>query len=149
MNYTKQVLTGLIIIMVAVVIAYKFFPKGELKNNTQPLAEEQTEEQGFTAQTSSEGSVEITVRPMNLTANTWDFEVTLNTHSVELNEDLVKASILIVDGKEYKPVSWEGDPVGGHHREGILKFDAPSSQLKSTTLKINQVGGIKERRFSW
>jgi hypothetical protein len=90
MKYIKQVLIGLIIIMVAVVIAYKFFSKGELKNNTQPLAEEQTEEQGFTPQTSSEGSVEITVRPMNLTVNTWDFEVTLNTHSVELNEDLVE-----------------------------------------------------------
>ena len=149
MKYIKQVLIGVMIITVAVVIAYKLFSKGELKNNTQPLAEEQTEEQGFTPQISSEGSVEITVRPMNLAANTWDFEVTLNTHSVELNEDLVKASILIVDGKEYKPTSWEGDPAGGHHREGILKFGAPASQLKSTTLKINQIGGIEERSFSW
>ena len=151
MKYIKQVLIGVIIITVAAITAYKFFSNSKLNNDAQSSVEKQVEKQNFVSQTNSEGAVEITVTPLGLSegSKAWDFKVVLNTHSVELNEDLVKASILIVDGKEYKPTSWEGDPAGGHHREGILKFGAPSSQLKSTTLKINQIGGIKERRFNW
>ena len=149
MNYIKQILTGTVIIAVALVVAYKLFSDNELRSGAQPLTREQTEEQGFTPQTSSEGAVEIIVRPVNLAANTWNFEVTLDTHSVELKDDLTKASTLVVDGKEYKPASWEGDPAGGHHRTGILKFNALSSQPKSFILKINEVGSVPERAFSW
>jgi hypothetical protein len=103
------------------------------------------------SQTNDEGPVSITVVPDNTSgsAATWDFTVALNTHSGSLDADLTLVSVLVADGKEYKPVSWDGDPPGGHHRRGILKFSPISPKPGSITLKIRQVGGVEERSFSW
>lgn len=151
MRYIKQVLIGVIIIMVTVVITYKFFSNSKLNNDTQSSVEKQVEKQNFVSQINSEGAVEVTVKPLDLSerSKAWDFEVVLSTHSVELNEDLVKASILIVDGKEYKPVSWEGPGPGGHHREGVLVFNAINPVSAYVELRIKDVGGIAERTFKW
>lgn len=102
-------------------------------------------------QTNSEGSASITVVPRNLADTSgWEFQVTLDTHSVELREDLAQVSVLTDrSGKEYRPISWEGDPPGGHHREGTLRFNPPSPLPSSITLKIQNVGSIPERIFSW
>lgn len=72
-------------------------------------------ETGLTVQTSDERGVKITVTPVNLSMNvrTWDFEVTLETHTQPLNDDMAKSSVLIVDGKQYAPLGWEGAPPGG------------------------------------
>lgn len=100
----------------------------------------------------SEGSVEITVTPKDLSesAKTWDFEISLDTHTEELKEDLVSVSVLSGgDGKEYKPIFWDGMPPGGHHRSGVLKFNPISPPLKLIKLKIIQIGGVNERIFEW
>lgn len=100
----------------------------------------------------NEGSISIAVTPQSLETGspTWNFKVELNTHSVELNADLVVSSELIDnEEKSYKPISWEGAPPGGHHREGILKFNPISPKPKSLELKIKNVGGAPERRFKW
>ncbi|MBI4059220.1 hypothetical protein HY404_03195 [Candidatus Microgenomates bacterium] len=100
----------------------------------------------------SEGPVTVTVAPHGWEngVNTWDFDITLDTHSEELNTDLVAMSLLMDDqGKVFKPLSWEGDPPGGHHRRGILKFKTISPRPKSIELKIKNVGGVTERSFRW
>ncbi len=100
----------------------------------------------------SDGPIAISVTPQGLTTNSqkWDFEIGLNTHSGSLDTDLVTVSELIDDqGKSYKPTSWEGSPLGGHHRSGVLKFNAISPRPKSIELKIKNVGGISERSFKW
>ena len=99
-------------------------------------------------QSSDEGAVNITVTP-KLSAGGWGFDVVMNTHSVELSEDMVKSSILIVDGKEYKPTSWDGAGPGGHHREGVLRFNPATAGPETLTLKIKAIGGIPERVFQW
>jgi hypothetical protein len=72
----------------------------------------------------------------------------MNTHSVELDQDMTKIAILVDDqGKEYKPISWEG-PVGGHHREGMLIFNQITPNPKSVELKISSIGGVV-RSFTW
>lgn len=102
------------------------------------------------AWTNNEGAVEITVAPKNLSDKEWVFEITLNTHSEELTTDLAKTTVLFDDkGNEYAPIVWEGDPPGGHHRQGILRFAPILSQPKSIALKIFQIGGIGERNFTW
>ena len=103
-------------------------------------------------QTNNEGGVAIVVRPQSIKENaaSWNFEISLDTHSVELNEDLVEASVLIdKNGKEYQPVEWEGDSAGGHHRSGVLKFAPISPWPKMIELKIRGVNGIEQRIFRW
>ena len=101
---------------------------------------------------SNEGPVSVAVTPLDLeTASpSWSFDVTLNTHSEEIGEDLVAVSELLDDaGKIYKPTSWEGSPPGGHHRSGILKFNSISPRPESLELKINNLGEISVRSFKW
>ena len=101
---------------------------------------------------STEGPVSVTVTPLGLENNspTGNFEISLDTHSEELSADLVAVSELVDDqGKIYLPISWEGDGPGGHHREGVLKFNPISPKPKSLVLKIKDVGGIPERSFKW
>ena len=102
--------------------------------------------------TNSEGPVEVGVTPRRIvpTDAEWSFEISLNTHSYELNDDFLAASELRDEqGNAYKPIAWDGDPPGGHHREGVLKFKAIAPQPSSITLGIQDVGGIKERKFTW
>lgn len=103
-------------------------------------------------QTRSEGGVQVKVTPKNITvaADTWDFEVALNTHSVALDQDLVKTTVLVdPQGKQYLPIAWDGDPPGGHHRSGVLRFKALAVLPSSLELRISGVGGIDARVFRW
>ncbi|MAZ40855.1 hypothetical protein CL654_01960 [bacterium] len=100
------------------------------------------------SQTNEDGAVSVTVTPLDETLSS--FDVVLNTHSMDINEDMVEVSIMVDEkGNEYKPVGWEGDPAGGHHREGILSFKEIEPEAKSITLFIRNVGGVEERKFEW
>jgi len=104
---------------------------------------------GLESQTNYEGAVVVSVVPIKSIDDSWGFEIILDTHSVELNDDLTKTSILIADNKSYYPIAWDGDSPGGHHRSGILRFNFILPQPTSITIKILEVGGIKERNFIW
>ena len=104
------------------------------------------------AKTNNEGGIQITVQPKNISGGsaTWDFDVALNTHSGDLAQDMAQVSTLIDgSGKQYAAIGWDGDLPGGHHREGVLKFKAIAPQPSLVTLVIRNVGGIKERKFTW
>ena len=107
-------------------------------------------EQGWETKTDEQANVTIVVKPLDLTPQATEskFNVDMSTHSVELDQDMTKIVVLIDDqGKEYKPISWEG-PVGGHHREGVLTFSRITPAPKSVSLKIIGIGGV-DRNFSW
>lgn len=106
--------------------------------------------------TDSQASVEFVVTPLNLTApgETLDFDVSLNTHSVDLSWDLAAQSVLSTDtGLEVKGASW---PVGGgHHYEGTLSFPAKTADgkplldgAKTLTLTIRDAAA-PARVFVW
>ena len=82
-------------------------------------------------------------------AKTWTFEVTLETHTQPLNDDLARSAILIVDGKQYLPLVWDGAPPGGHHRKGLLRFRAVVPQPRSMELQIRLAGDKSPRSFKW
>jgi hypothetical protein len=106
----------------------------------------------LTAQRSSAGGVTVAVTPQNLVASakSWDFKVVLDTHSGELNDDLVKTATLIDDkGGRHVPVKWEGAGPGGHHREGTLRFNAIAPRPESVELQIQRPGESKPRSFRW
>lgn len=103
------------------------------------------------SQKNEEGLVAVTVTPKEISGTSGlTFEISLDTHSVQLDYDLAQLIILIDEkGNVYKPISWQGDPPGGHHRSGILSFPATSASLDSITLKIFEIGGLPERTFTW
>ena len=98
-----------------------------------------------------QSSVTVIVTPIDILSQSkeWKFDVGMNTHAVELDQDMTKIAVLVDDqGKEYKPIAWEG-PIGGHHREGVLIFKQINPASKSVELKIKDIGGVAERLFKW
>ncbi|MBS1248388.1 MAG: hypothetical protein H6R48_1177 [Proteobacteria bacterium] len=115
------------------------------------FAEAQAAEIAASAQTSNQGGVKITVQPRGFPpgAKTWDFAITLETHTQPLDDDLAKAATLLADGKPARPRGWEGSPPGGHHRKGVLHFDAITPLPQTVELQIRQTGEASPRIFRW
>ena len=105
----------------------------------------------YAPQINNERQVKITVTLQDIPqdAKTWDFEVSLETHSHALSEVLENSSVLIADGKRYQPLGWEGSPPGGHHRKGVLHFKAIAPQTSSVELHIRLIGDPVPRSFKW
>ena len=106
----------------------------------------------FTTQSNDEAAVTVEVTPLNLggDAATLEFEVAFNTHSVDLSFDPAAISVLRdAAGGEYPAIAWEGGGPGGHHREGVLRFQAPDQADKFVEVVVQDVAGVPERVFRW
>lgn len=104
------------------------------------------------AQTSEAGNVGVTVIPRNLSpdAASWDFEVRFESHIQAVDQDLTKTAVLVDDaGRSHAPIGWEGDPPGGHHRKGLLRFKPLAGKPASVELRLQDIGGVAVRRFRW
>ncbi len=131
-------------------LTFYFHFQNPVSNQNQENSTSQSAQQKWEAQTDDQGNVTVVVTPIDLSpqAKEWTFDIIMDTHSVELDQDMTESSVLIDDkGKEYKPLRWEG-PVGGHHREGILIFNQITSTPKSVELKISGIGEVV-RSFIW
>jgi len=96
------------------------------------------------------GRVVVDVTPLTLSGDIWEFGMALNTHSVNLDFDVTKVSVLRCDqGQEYTPTVWEGPGPGGHHRSGVLKFAALDHPTSFVEIVIRNVAGVPERVFHW
>ena len=102
-------------------------------------------------QTSSQGGVKITIAPRGFSseAKTWDFAITLETHTQSLDDDLAKTATLLADGRPSRPRGWEGAPPGGHHRKGVLRFEAVTPLPQAVELQIRRTGEASPRVFRW
>ncbi len=108
--------------------------------------------------TDEQGMVTFEVTPLNLenTADTvtLDFDVAMNTHSVDLSMDLAALATLTTDtGTSVQATKWEAVP-GGHHVSGKLIFPATkdgkgvlegASKLTVTILNVD----APSRVFEW
>lgn len=73
-----------------------------------------------------QGAVTFEITPLNLdlAADTLEFDVSMNTHSVDLNMDLAQLATLSTDtGLTVQATKWDATP-GGHHVPGKLIFPA-------------------------
>ena len=115
------------------------------------IAASNAAEPGYAPQISNERGVKVTVTLQNILseAKTWNFQLVLETHTQDLNDDLAKSAVLIADGKQYLPLGWEGAPPGGHHRKGLLRFKAIAPQPRSMELQIRLAGDTAQRSFKW
>lgn len=105
----------------------------------------------YDRQSSQENGVRVDVVPVQLQhGQSVRLEIRLNTHSGQLDKDLMAVSVLKDEmGKTYQPTGWDGSPPGGHHRSGILTFPELSQDSGSITLIIKGVAGVPERSFTW
>lgn len=106
--------------------------------------------------TDSQGAVTVIVKPIDLnnSPDTLSFEVTLNTHSIDLSMDLAALATLMTDtGQSVQATLWDA-PLGGHHVSGTLSFPASIDGKPildgavKLTLIIKDVDA-PERTFTW
>jgi len=123
-------------------------------NTPQPTANT-AQPDGLTRE-DGQGAVTVKVTPLNLAdrSASLDFDVVLDTHSVDLSMDLTQLAVLRADtGAEVSASAW---PIGsGHHYEATLSFPAQTAEGKSLlegastlTLLIKDVDA-PERVFEW
>lgn len=106
---------------------------------------------GLAPQVSKRDGVTVTVTPQDLSrqARSWTFAVVLETHTGTLDDDLVKSSSLLVDGRRHAALDWQGAAPGGHHRKGVLRFAAVAPPPQSLELEIRRAGEANPRVFRW
>ena len=76
--------------------------------------------------TDQQGAIIFEITPLNLDAptDTLEFDVVMDTHSIDLSMDLATLSTLTTDtGVSVEATLWDA-PLGGHHVEGKLIFPA-------------------------
>ena len=106
----------------------------------------------LSSQTSSEQGVSVLATPRDLSpaAKEWEFEIVLQTHSQDLSDDVKAVSTLIADGRATQaPTAWEGDPPGGHHRKGVLRFEPITPRPETIELRILRPTESSPRSFRW
>jgi hypothetical protein len=103
-----------------------------------------------------QGAVVVEVTPVNLASpgELLEFEVALNTHSIDLSMDLAPLATLTTDsGKTVQASQWDA-PMGGHHVSGRLIFPTTvdgqpvlngANQLILTIKELD----VPERVFTW
>lgn len=106
--------------------------------------------------TDSLGAVTVIVKPLDLnnSQDKLDFEVALDTHSIDLSMDLAALATLTTDtGLSVQAAVWDAPP-GGHHVSGTLSFPASVEgnrileSASKLTLIIKDVDA-PERVFAW
>ncbi len=105
-------------------------------------------------QSNTGGAVTIDVEWVKAGDGSLIFNVSMNTHSVDLDQyDLGELAVLRDDtGNEYHPVSWDTAP-GGHHRSGTLTLPVPDSlsqgETKYVEIVIRDIADIEARVLKW
>jgi len=143
---------GFAVLLAAAAVSYSIVTGGAIGLSAALAASSEAANPNLPAQTSSARGVTIKVTPKNLASNagSWEFAVVLDTHSADLNDDLVKSSFLLDGaGGRFAPAAWDGAPPGGHHREGLLRFKPISPKPKSIELQITRAGEDAPRSFRW
>ena len=144
---------AIIILSVAALVAglVVFFQSSPAVQTTPPPNNQQSSaSRRWETKTDDRADVNVVVAPVDLSPQSaeWKFDIGMNTHSVELDQDMTQSAVLVDDNNtEYKPTKWDG-PTGGHHREGILSFTPTGPYPQYLTLKLNGIGGA-DRSFSW
>lgn len=122
---------------------------------SESVSAQQPQSEGLT-RTDGQGAVTFEVTPLNLNdpVDTLQFNVSMNTHSVDLSMDLAPLATLTTDtGMTVQATLWDA-PKGGHHLMGKLSFPVTQNGqsllagVKRLTLTIKNVDA-PERTFSW
>lgn len=144
-----KTLRGIMIPLSIVVVSFSFL-LFSFKSAT-PVAVADDTKYDLPAKINDENSVSVKVKPVEFSFNKpVKFEITVETHAVDLNFDITKISYLEDDkGNIYNPLKWDGTPPGGHHRSGILSFPDYAQKTKLIKLTLKGISRVPERVFIW
>lgn len=151
-NYTLTFLSITIFILGFILLYRNSAPIEPRMPISNEINQQNKSDKTLDAKIDEQNSITVIVTPIDISPQSqeWKFDVGMNTHSVELDQDLKQITVLIDEnGKEYKPLRWEGAEAGGHHREGVLIFNSIKPMPKSIKLRIFGLGGDIERFFPW
>lgn len=131
-------------------------PEATLSDTGAEEAAVQSSAISYETRVDDQGAVSVAVTPLKLddTGSSLDFDVAMDTHSVDLSMDLATLATLTTDsGRSVSATLWDAVP-GGHHVSGVLSFPATvdgTSLLEGAsrlTLTIRNVDA-PERVFAW
>lgn len=121
-----------------------------------PASEEAASANNTLTRSDVQGAVTVNVTPLNLDnpSDELEFDIALETHSVDLSMDLATLATLTTDtGITVQATKWDA-PRGGHHVEGTLIFPATKDgkaildNASELTLMIADVDALS-RVFQW
>jgi hypothetical protein len=93
-------------------------------------------------------TVAVTAGNLDADSSIWDFALAMDSaRGGRLNDELMESVVLIGDGRQVKPLAWEGAQAGGSHRAGVIKFIALHPRPKELELRITRPGEPKPRVF--
>lgn|SRR3989344_5841516 len=138
---------GIILNLTLIILAGVWVWNNRVESNQVPRS--QIQQKQFTKQSDDQGEIIVGVMPVSLeSGKEVKFEVIIDTHSKELDFDLLKLAVLNDgEGNSLKPLSWNGGS-GGHHLKGELIFPKISGGTKAVKLTIAAIEGI-DRKFKW
>lgn len=147
MKHATWIFLGIVVAFAAYIFYFGVYRPAQ---KSQPITNQAA--RAWQTKTDEQGPVSVTITPRAIGRDLpqWTFEVAFNTHTRSLDQDPANVTTLVDDqSREIKPVSWNGPGAGGHHRSGILTFNAIQPFPKNIEIKIRDVGGIAERSFTW
>jgi hypothetical protein len=137
-------------------------PTPEVTATTEPTATTENSGENAGASDSSHPAPTLAATPQNATAGAITieavplatdellditFEITLETHSVELDFDLAELATLTIGETSFPAISWTPDAPSGHHVAGTLHFtiDHPAhavlAEVDEVTLELRDIDG--------
>lgn len=127
-----------------------------LPTRTPASASAASEAGSSSTRSDNQGAVVVEITPVDLktSADTLAFDISLNTHSVDLSMNLAAEATLATDtGRSVNGLSWDA-PAGGHHVAGTLTFPASidGTRLLAGASKVTlTIKGLDapERVFTW
>lgn len=104
-------------------------------SNEQSTAESTPQMNFYESKSGEMGAVMVEITPVSPSK----YEITLNTHSVDLDFDFTSIIRLEDDlGNVRTPKSWSGSS-GGHHLTGTLEFSDINSDMVSATIIVSEI----------
>jgi hypothetical protein len=91
---------------------------------------------GLDTRTVTVGEVEVTITPTRVDASGAEFDIALDSHSVELDLDIADRATLTIDDQAWTQPTWEGSGSGSHHLEGTLGFTAAGPAAGDAVLSL-------------
>lgn len=143
----------ILVLIIGGTTVFLFAPKSKPVPVSKKATMEQVPEtqinQPFVSQTKTMGNVEVTIIPtVPIPREKMVFQISFNTHSVELDYDYTQIVTLSDDqGNTYNLLEWTGGN-GGHHIEGELIFEPLTEDVKIITLNIDGIDNQKAS-FEW
>lgn len=156
MKYRKLWAVAIIITFVITACSGQKIVSGQDSGRSLTTSAKDAGSQANQTESDTQGAVTVAVTPENLDnpGDTLIFDVSMNTHTVDLSMNLSQLAVLTTDtGKTVEAIGWDAK-MGGHHVNGKLSFPLNSGGESfldgagKITLTIMSVDAAA-RTFTW